>query len=248
MRINMRKKISLLIVTFFAFQEDCYGDFGDDFFYKNLKKKYFIKNREKSINRHQEKIDKKEVSCSLFEAKDDRLDLSWNIDVEDLSLLQGSSITSLNISGCQNIRDLRPLKGLSIRELYMSSCEGVGDFNFLKGMPLQVLDLSNTNIEDLTPLKGMPLKTLYLRNCPNIRDLRPLEDLPLMAIYLNSSSNIRDLTPLENKSFTLFDTYNSQCFGVKNENRSTFHQQPKNPTRQRPTILQRFSSKLEREG
>lgn len=243
----MNKKISLFIIAFFSFQAKSYGEFSEEFLYQTLKKKTF-KNKYLTNKEIQNNKEKKEVSFSLFEPKDGRLDLSQNVNIEDLSFLQGSSIISLNISGCEKITDLTPLKGLSLKELYMNSCHGVRDFGFLKGLPLQVLDLSNTEITDLTPLIGMPLHTLYLRNCPHVKDIRPLRDLPLIAIYLNSSSGITDISPLDGKSFTLFDTYDSKCYGLQYEKQSTFHQRSKKQTHQRPTILQKFSSKLEREG
>jgi Leucine-rich repeat (LRR) protein len=75
------------------------------------------------------------------------------VNLPDLTVLQGMNLHALSLAGCKTVKNLAPLR------------EQIG---------LQRLNLSRTGVTDLKPLIDLPLLELNLEDCNKLTDLRPL--------------------------------------------------------------------------
>jgi Leucine-rich repeat (LRR) protein len=121
------------------------------------------------------------------------LDLA-ECSIQDLRVLQGLPLTSLNLRLCQRVKILDPLHGMQLTNLNLDGNREVRDIAPLKGLPLKYLVLAGTQVSDLTPLKDVPLNHLALQGTP-LRDLQPLKGLPLTHLWLDGAP-VRNLEPL----------------------------------------------------
>jgi len=115
-----------------------------------------------------------------------RTSLSRNdLNMEYLPSLNGfqyfTSLTSLDLSSCQQVRDLSPLASLtSLTSLNLRECEQISDLSPLASLTsLTSLDLSSCQqVRDLSPLASLTsLTSLDLSRCWQVRDLSPLAKL-----------------------------------------------------------------------
>lgn len=117
-------------------------------------------------------------------------------DIEDLSLLRGMPIVSIELFEA-GIADFSPLRALKLTSLRLTESTKP-DLSTLQGLPLNRLIIDSPQVDDVSSLKELPLKSLYLR-CEKLRELSGLEDIKLETLSLLGSS-IEDLTPLKDAS------------------------------------------------
>jgi NACHT domain/Leucine Rich repeats (2 copies)/Leucine Rich repeat len=119
-----------------------------------------------------------------------------------LSSLEGfqyfTSLTTLNLSGCQQVSNLTPLAHLiHLTSLNLSGCQQVSDLSPLAHLiHLTSLNLFGCQqVNDLSPLAY--LTNLSLSWCKQLSDLTPLAHLTyLTSLDLSWCEHLTDLTPL----------------------------------------------------
>ncbi|HZZ82256.1 MAG TPA: tetratricopeptide repeat protein, partial [Gemmataceae bacterium] len=144
----------------------------------------------------------------LAENGDLTLNLTNNVQVNDLVPLAGLPIDSLMITNNSKIRDLSPLRGMRLRMLDISGCDKIVDLEPLRGMPLTFLAMPGTAVDSLEPLRGMPLEKLVFGNT-KVADLGPLRGMPLKKLWFDGIK-AKSLEPLRGLKLTHLDCSNSQ--------------------------------------
>jgi hypothetical protein len=91
-----------------------------------------------------------------------------------------SSLTLDNV----NLPDLSMLEGMELRVLSLKGCRGITDLTPLKAMKLQRLNLAGTAVRDLSPLVDMPLTELSLADCNKLTDISPLRECKKLEVLL----------------------------------------------------------------
>ena len=116
-----------------------------------------------------------------------------NVNLPDLSMLEGMDLRSLSIKGCRGITDLAPLAGMRLQRLNIAGT-AVKDISSLAGMPLVELSLADcTKLTDVTPLNEcQQLENLLLP--PNARDVKFLRGQKTLKIlsYKNLNQSAAD--------------------------------------------------------
>ena len=107
-----------------------------------------------------------------------------DVNVQDLSILEGLPLTKLSLNGCTSVADLAPLSGMRI----------------------EILNLTRTGVTDLTPLAGMPLVELNLEGCTRIADFQPLKTFDKLERLLlpRHARNIGFVADMPNLKFVSF--------------------------------------------
>jgi Leucine-rich repeat (LRR) protein len=110
--------------------------------------------------------------------------------ITDLSPLAGLPVEELGLLNLQNVKDFSFLKGSTIDTLDLSGCTQFSDTRVLSEIEgLEELDLSGTAASDLRPLHLTKLRTLSLENCKQLRSLRGIEKMPnLEELVLKGTS------------------------------------------------------------
>lgn len=118
-------------------------------------------------------------------------DGSYNVNLTNLPVVQimpfldakpilVSRLTLDNV----NLPDLSMLEGMDLRELSLKGCRGITDLTPLRGMKLERLNLASTAVLDLSPLAGMPLVELSLNDCNKLADVSPLKQVATLQRLL----------------------------------------------------------------
>lgn len=119
--------------------------------------------------------------------------------LQELSFLQGiESLQKLDVSANRSLEDLSGLQGLKLRELNIdgsavSSFAGLGDMPIqrisaqgskvvdLRGVDrlskLESLDLDKTSVQDVAPLAGLSLQNLSLSGCNRVSSVTPIASI-----------------------------------------------------------------------
>lgn len=147
---------------------------------------------------------------SLAGLKLEHLDLVYNADLTDISVVKGMPIkflrcdhtkiasieplegcTTLETLKCNSTRvtNLKPLKGLTLKGLECSMCRGekgdtVSDLSPLAGMKLERFYCDKISAKDFSVLKPMPIAELSVGDNLQITDFTILKDMPLKELYL----------------------------------------------------------------
>jgi serine/threonine protein kinase len=119
--------------------------------------------------------------------------------VNDISVLEGMKLRSLNLQGCSQVKDIGPLRDMPLKALSLQDCGNITSLAPLRGMRLKSLNIQGLRrVSDLSVLQHMPLESLVMHNMPQVADLEALRDLPLTSLEMNDATGVKDLSPLKN--------------------------------------------------
>ncbi len=123
--------------------------------------------------------------------------------LNDISPLEGLSLTRLHLIDNKELKNLTPLAGMPLQQLSLSPFSGT-DLSPLKDAPLEDLSCMFSPISDVSLLRGMRLVRLNLEGSP-VTNVTSLRELPLTFLGL-AQTPVSDVSSLaECKSLRLLD-------------------------------------------
>ncbi len=93
------------------------------------------------------------------------------------------AVNSLTLDNV-NLPDLTMLEGMDLHVLSIKGCRGITDLTPLKDMKLQRLNIAGTAARDLSPIADMPLVELSCADCTKLTDISPLKQCTQLEVLL----------------------------------------------------------------
>ena len=145
---------------------------------------------------------------------------SDKITDDDLEVLKGRSLISVNLLGCLNLTDnaLMHLKGMPLKDVGIFMCNLTDNaLAHLKGMPLTNVSFGGChNLTDnaLVHLKGMALTCVAFQGCENITDnaLAHLSGMPLTYVNFSRCHYLTDNALANLEGMPLTSVNFSRCY------------------------------------